>query len=566
MTAEKEKEFVDHVVAFKGGTDSGKGIGVSDSSDPKRPSESNTKVPEAPEPTKTEYEYVTSVKLWLATVAVTLVGFLMMLDLSIIVTAIPRITTDFHSLGDVGWYGSVYLLSNCALQPLTGKIYSNFGSKITFIAFLSLFEFGSMICGVAQSSSMFIVGRVIAGLGASGLTNGALTIIAAIAPMHKRPALMGIIMAIGQFGIVGGPLIGGALTQYVSWRWCFYINLPIGATSAILLFFTHIPDRLDKDSTEKDTVLATLSKLDIGGFVLFAPCAIMFLMALEWGGTKYPWDSATVIGLLCGAAGTFISFVVWEYRLGDEAMIPYSILQRREVWSSCLVTGFFFGNLLIFSYYLPIYFQAVKGVNPAPSGLCILPGIASQMLMAVISGVLVGKLGYYLPWIAASGAIVSVASGLVSTFTPHTATAKWVSYQLLAGIGRGCGMAMPIVAIQNIVPPAQIPVGMSLVAFSQNFGGTIFLTFAQTIFSRSLIDGLKDYAPTVDAQAVIIAGASAIKRVVKPDQVQGVLEAYNLGVNRNFYLAAGASAGTFVFCWGMGWQSVKQKRIVTPEA
>jgi hypothetical protein len=114
----------------------------------------------------------------------------------------------------------------------------------------------------------------------------------------------------------------------------------------------------------------------------------MFLMALEWGGTKYPWNSAIVIGLLCGAAGTFISFVVWEYRLGDEAMIPYSMLQRREVWSSCLVTGFFFGNLLTFSYYLPIYFQAVKGVNPAPSGLCILPGIASQILMAVISGVL----------------------------------------------------------------------------------------------------------------------------------------------------------------------------------
>jgi hypothetical protein len=107
---------------------------------------------------------------------------------------------------------------------------------------------------------------------------------------------------------------------------------------------------------------------------------------------------------------------------------------------------------------------------------------------------------------------------------------------------------------------------MSLVAFSQNFGGTLFLTFAQTIFSRSLIDGLKEFAPTVDAQAVIIAGASAIKRVVKPDQVKGVLEAYNLGVNRNFYLAAGAAAGTFVFCWGMGWQSVKQKKVVTPEA
>jgi hypothetical protein len=107
---------------------------------------------------------------------------------------------------------------------------------------------------------------------------------------------------------------------------------------------------------------------------------------------------------------------------------------------------------------------------------------------------------------------------------------------------------------------------MSLVAFSQTFGGTLFLTFAQTIFSHSLVDGLKKFAPTVDAQAVIIAGASGIRQVVKPDQVEGVVEAYNLGINRNFYLAAGASVGAFVFCWGMGWHSVKKKKVTAPEA
>jgi Fungal trichothecene efflux pump (TRI12) len=168
----------------------------------------------------------------------------------------------------------------------------------------------------------------------------------------------------------------------------FFINLPIGGASAILLFLIHIPDRLDKNRAEKATVLEILSKLDIGGFTLFAPCAIMLLMALEWGGTKYTWNSAIIIGLLCGAAGTFVVFAVWEYRIGDEAMIPYSMLRKREVWSSCLVTAFFFGSLLTFSYYLPIYFQAVKGVNPAPSGVYILPGILSQMLMAVTSGIL----------------------------------------------------------------------------------------------------------------------------------------------------------------------------------
>jgi Fungal trichothecene efflux pump (TRI12) len=168
----------------------------------------------------------------------------------------------------------------------------------------------------------------------------------------------------------------------------FYINLPVGAVSAILLFVIHIPDRLGKSRRAKPSILETLSKLDIGGFVLFAPCAIMFLMALQWGGTKYAWNSATVIGLLCGAGGLFIVFTAWEYRLGDKAMIPPSMLGKRVVWSSCLVTAFFFGGLLIFSYYLPIYFQSVKGTSPSSSGVYILPGILSQMLMAVISGIL----------------------------------------------------------------------------------------------------------------------------------------------------------------------------------
>jgi hypothetical protein len=168
----------------------------------------------------------------------------------------------------------------------------------------------------------------------------------------------------------------------------FYINLPVGAVSAILLFVIHIPDRLDKSENEKNTVLSTVSKLDIGGFCLFAPCSIMFLMALEWGGTKYAWNSAMIIGLLCGSAGILAIFAVWEYRRGDEAMIPYSMLRKREVWSSCLVIALFFGSLIVSTYYLPIYFQAVKGVNPSPSGVFILPGILSQMLMSVVSGVL----------------------------------------------------------------------------------------------------------------------------------------------------------------------------------
>jgi hypothetical protein len=168
----------------------------------------------------------------------------------------------------------------------------------------------------------------------------------------------------------------------------FYINLPIGAVVSIFLLTIRIPDRIDRNSTEKRTALAILLKLDLAGFCLFAPFAVMFLMALEWGGTKYAWNSATIIGLFCGAAGALIMFVAWEYRAGDGAMIPFSMVRKRVVWCSCLVVAFFFGSLLVFTYYLPIYFQAVKGVSPSRSGVYVLPGILSQMAMAVTSGFL----------------------------------------------------------------------------------------------------------------------------------------------------------------------------------
>jgi hypothetical protein len=171
----------------------------------------------------------------------------------------------------------------------------------------------------------------------------------------------------------------------------FYINLPIGGLSALFLLLIKIPDRLDKTKKEKATLRSTLSKLDLVGFFWFAPFAIMFLMALEWGGNTYAWKSATIIGLFCGAGGVLIIFVAWEYYKGDEAMVPFSMVRQRVVWSSCLVIAFFFGGLLLFSYYLPIYFQAVKGASPAMSGVYILPGILSQMVMAALSGAL-GKL------------------------------------------------------------------------------------------------------------------------------------------------------------------------------
>lgn len=238
----------------------------------------------------------------------------------------------------------------------------------------------------------------------------------------------------------------------------FYINLPIGGLAVLIVLLMNIPFRKPVSTDAKTSRFGILSKLDLLGFVFFAGFAIMFLLALDWGGTTYPWNSAIIIGLFCGSGGAAIVFAAWEYRVGDEAMIPPSIVRKRIVLCSCMVIFFFFSSMLLLSYYLPIYFQAVKGTSPALSGVYVLPAILSQIAMAPISGYLgecvlflnsmvklsglVGKLGYYLPWSVASTIAICVSAGLLSTLTPHTSTVQWVFYQIIGGLGRGSGMQM----------------------------------------------------------------------------------------------------------------------------
>ncbi|CAI7597832.1 unnamed protein product [Penicillium discolor] len=491
------------------------------------------------EATKSKSQHITGLKLGLVVASVTFVAFLMLLDMSIIVTAIPHITSEFHSLNDVGWYGSAYLLANCALQPLAGKLYTHLGLKYTFFAFLCIFELGSVLCGAARSSTMLIVGRAVAGMGGSGLVNGALTILSTAAPKHKQPVLIGVMMGLSQIAIVCGPLLGGAFTQHATWRWCFYINLPIGAVAAFLLLVITIPDRISFMDSELSTdksmanIKSTLRKLDLVGFVVFAAFATMISLALEWGGSTHNWRSSVIIGLFCGGGFALIAFVLWERHVGDAvAMIPGSVAGKR---------------------------QAVKDVSPTLSGVYMLPGILGQVIMAMVSGFAIGKTGYYLPWALGSAVLVAIGAGLVSTFQPHTSTVKWVMYQFIAGFGRGCGMQTPIIAIQSTLSPEQGALGISLVVFGQTFGGSLFLDFANLVFGSGLRTGLSKYAPTVDTQAVTAAGATGFRDVVSKNNLPGVVKAYSLAVDHTFYLAVGATVCTFVFAFGMGWRKIATK-------
>ena len=360
----------------------------------------------------------------------------------------------------------------------------------------------------------------------------------------------------------------------------FYINLPVGGVVAIMLLFIQIPD---SDKTRDESILATIwHKLDLVGFCIFAPAIIQLLLALEWGGNEYAWNSATIIGLFCGAGGTMLVFLGWEYHKGDKAMLPLSMLKRRPVWSSCGVAFFFFSMMQVVVYYLPIYFQAVKGASPMMSGVYLLPSILSQLIGTLFSGAAgrssprfastfiliraVTKLGYYLPFAVASSIVASIGHGLLTLLDPDTSTGKWIGYQIIVGFGRGLGMQMPIVAIQNNVSPSLVSISMSLLTFSQTLGGAIMLSIGQTIFTTGLRTNVPKYATGVSAESVIAAGATGLRQAIPdPTTLREVLFAYSKSIQSVYYLAIGCSGACFVFAWGMGWKDIRKKSSSKPK-
>ncbi|KAI1628106.1 MFS multidrug transporter [Exophiala viscosa] len=502
-------------------------------------------------------EHLHGLKLVAVIASLSFVAFLLLLDVSVVSTATPRITSDFHALDDVGWYGAAYLLGTCTLQPLTGKIYGQFDMKWTFLIFVAIFELGSVICGAATSSDMLIIGRAIAGLGGSGILNGGYSLIHASAPLPKQPFYLGIIMGVAQLGILSGPLVGGAFTEYVSWRWCFYINLPCGAVAAVVFFVTSIPNIHPKGNS---TFLEKLRKLDLTGFVLFAPSAIMFILALEWGGNQYAWSSATIIGLFCGAFGMIVIFVAWEHRMGKEAMIPLSILKRRVIWSTTIHFGFFVGSMLTATYYLPLYFQTVKGASPLMSGVDLLPSIISQVIFTIIAGALMPRIGYYLPVAVLATMLATIGMGLTTTFTPTTGIGAWIGYQIIMGAGRGLGFQIPIIAVQNNSPKEEVSIVNALVVFAQNLGPAIFLSLDEIIFTNGLEHYLPIYAPGISPEFVVTAGATGIREAVSAAALPGVLEAYTKSIDHVLYLGTGAAGAAFIFAFGMGWVDIRKNR------
>ncbi|KAJ2991833.1 hypothetical protein NUW58_g2374 [Xylaria curta] len=508
-------------------------------------------------------DYLTGSKLLALLLSTGLIFFVILLDNSIISTAVPKITSEFRSLPDIGWYAGAYQLASSVLQPLTGKFYTYFPTKWTFLVFFFIFEVGSLLCAVATSSPFFIVGRAVAGLGVSGLQNGSLSIVAGAVPLEKRAFYLGLVIGTGQIGLIIGPLIGGLFTEYVTWRWCFYINLPIGALAGGLLVLVRCPEQMVKAPFSLSLVRRVIPQLDIIGFVFFAPAAILLLLALQFGsGATYEWNSPVIIGLFVGAGVAAILFLLWEWKAGDVAIIPFSMVKNRIVWASTLQYITLISAIFVGTQYLPIYFQAVKGVGPVLSGVYLLPSILSQIVFVLFSGVLISKIGYYLPFAVIAGVGATIGGGLMSTWGPYTSTGMWIGYQVIYGI-RGSGIQLAVVAIQNALPVKQSQLGVAFLIFCQTFSAAVFVVVGNTIFTQSLINETSRQVPSISPAEVLQAGGSAeaIRNLapIGSPELEALLRVFSAAFDNVCYLMI-ALAGISVFAsFGMGWVDTRRK-------
>ncbi|RFU35766.1 hypothetical protein B7463_g543, partial [Scytalidium lignicola] len=467
--------------------------------------------------------------------------FLMSLDSSVIATAVPRITSQFNSTSDIGWYGSAYSFAMCAK---------------TFLAYLAVFELGSLLCATAVNSPMLIVGRAIAGAGAAGCATGGFCIVAASLPLEKRPLYIGVLQATFGIASILGPILGGALTQHTTWRWCFWINLPLGAITIItLVFFFKPPPR---DSTKIPSILQRLESLDMIGALLFAPAIIMILLALQWGGTTYAWKSATIIGLFLGGAGLGLVFAIWQLHRGDRAMIPPRLITERTMFFACFTEFFAMGSVFISIYYLPEWFQVIKGASPTKSGVMYIPLALSDVLSATLTGASLKYLGYPNPYILVGTALMSIATGLFSTFSTSTDHQHWIPFQVLQGLGVGMTLSMPYIVTQTILKPEDIPVGTSLLQCFQFLGAAMSLAIGESIFENKLVARLDSLGfDQYQIQDILSAGSAGVRSVVPEKQLADVLNAYNYGIIRTFYCATSVAAVAFIVSLGMQWKSIK---------
>lgn len=420
--------------------------------------------------------------------ALALSVFIGSLDQTIVASSMPAIANYFDALGSVNWIATGFLLASTALQPLYGRMSDIFGRIETLMSGLLVFLVGSAISGAAQSMGMLIGGRVIQGLGASALISLVMVIVSDITIERERAKVTSVFASIWAASSVLGPVLGGVFTESAGgWRWVFYFSLPVGGVAGIFIaVFLRLP-------RPEGSLMEKLKRIDVVGTFILVVGLVMVLLALSFGGVDYPWKSATVVCLLAFGVVAIGVFVLVEWKVPAEPIMPLRLFQGSRNVGLVLFIQIFVGAALFGpTFYIPIYFSVVDNSSAISAGLYLLPYILPISIVSTAAGFVVSKTGRYRELMWLGGSLLTTGLGLLALLDKGTSTGKTIGLLLLGGCGLGCMLQPLLLALQTAVQPEDMATATTLFVAIRTLGGSIGLAVFQTVLSNSLAPRLTD--------------------------------------------------------------------------
>jgi EmrB/QacA subfamily drug resistance transporter len=466
-----------------------------------------------------------------------LVMFLAALDQTIVATALPTIVGDLGGLDHISWVVTAYLLAQTVVTPLYGKLGDMYGRKVVLQGALVIFLIGSALCGLSQNLDELIAFRALQGLGGGGLMVSAQAAIGDVVPPRERGRYVGLFGAVFGLASVAGPLLGGFLTTNLSWRWIFYVNLPLGIVAMFVLAAT-LPSVADRVHHNIDYVGTALLAAGLSGIVLMA----------SLGGVSYAWGSPLIVGLAV-AGVLFLAAFLWFERRASEPVLPPRLLTNR-VFVVTSAVGFVVGFALFGAItYLPLFLQVVKGASPTGSGLQLLPLMGGLLITSIASGQVITRTGHYKPFPIAGTAVMALGLYLLSTMDPSISREAIIGFMFVLGLGLGLVMQVLVLAVQNAVDYSDLGVATSGATLFRSMGGALGTSVLGAIFANRLSNQLKSALP---------AGASAPSSgEVNPQQIAHLpaalhaayLHAFTTSLSSVFIVAALVAVVAFVLSW-----------------